>query len=128
VSGELPVAPYRIFATPGSAVGYQHAVEVRGRRVGHVDGEPLRAGPVEEEPVGELANPTLGAPHLLGRPHDRLAEPPAPVDGEVAGVGEGADLVGKDEDVVAEDDQEVADLLALPAGHLVPADAGVAPQ
>ena len=60
-----------------------------------------------------IEDPSLGAPHLLGRLHHGLPEPAAPVLLEIPGVREGAVLVREEQQVVAEDDEQVAHLVAF---------------
>src|SRR5205085_8638998 len=94
-------------------------------------GKGCSARPVEEQTVRVRKDPPFGTPYLCGRLLYSLAVPPTPVKVGIAGGGEVAILVGKYNDVVFEDDEEIANLFAmalLAFLPLVPVDSRITPE
>ena len=79
---------------------------------------------VEEDPVGMIANPALGAVDLSCGVPDRSLEPTSPVRDVVAGVRIGTGFVRENDHVPVEGDQDVAQLLSA---ALVAVEVGIAP-
>src|SRR5579863_6644002 len=90
----------------------------------------LRACTIEKETIRVSSNPSLRSPHLLCRSLHGAAEPSRPIEIEVAGVWKGAIFVGEENDIVPENDEQVADFLAMSTIDcaLVSVDTGIAPE
>jgi hypothetical protein len=127
---ETPAPTERGTTTRRRGPGNDDAVEPSRRRVREVEGEPLAASPVEEQLVRVGAYPPFRSPHLLRGLHDRLPEPPTPVQTRVSRVRVGTILVRKDDDVVPEHDEEVCHFLpvTIPDLTLVLVDTWISPE
>ena len=66
------------------------------------------------------SDPALGATNLIERLLHRSPEPPVPVDVKIARIGKITRFDRENDDVVLEDDEQVADLLAGPLLSLRP--------
>jgi len=93
----------------------------RVRNVWQPQREWLLALSVEKYLIWKLPNPSFRAPDLPSGFQDSWPEPSIPVALEVSGVRKLAVLVGKNDDIVSEHHEEVADLFAVtrPVGSLV---------
>ena len=78
-----------------------------------------------------MAEPTFGSPYLVCRFLDGVSEPSLPVKRDVSRVCKPAVFVGEDDNVLIKNDEEVANLFAVPSGlwfSLVSVNSGVTPQ
>ncbi len=98
----------------GDPVSDQDTVKCGACGIRKRDWEALRAGGVEKEPPWVGPDPALGTPDLLRRFLHGALEPASPVHLFVVSSWVSTVLVGKDENMILEDHQEVCDLLAFP--------------
>ena len=68
---------------------------------------------VQEQPIRIFPQPSFRSPYLMGRLEHSALEPSRPVCGKIAGIRERTVLIRKNEDVIAEHNKKVADLLAV---------------
>src|SRR5689334_3068832 len=110
---------------------HHNAVEERGIRRRKPDRKGLSAGSINEYSMWLTAKPALRPVDLVGRSLDRTPEPSFPIKSNVSSVRKGARLVGKDDDVFIEDDQNVAKLFAKTfptTSALIAVNVGIAPK
>jgi len=90
----------------------------------------LSTTPVQVKPIRIIAQPALGTPHLPCRTEYTFSEPSAPIPALNSGVRVRATLIGEDQDMILEHDEEIADFLSIPSFGipLITEDRGVTPQ
>jgi len=104
--------------------------EVKPRTRRQLKRKVLSALRVQKESIAEAANPSFRTPHLIGTGLHRSLEPARPTPLGVWRPRIETMLVGKNDDVVLENDEKIADFLSvrLRADALVSVDGRVASQ
>src|SRR4051812_20331985 len=88
-----------------------------------------RTGPVEVQAVRKLANPAFSSPRLVSRSLDGFSEPAPPSDLQITQLRKCAILIGKDDHVIPEYDEQICHFLPVPLPFLflVTVNPGIAP-
>ena len=99
---------------------HDNAVENSLLRIRQGEWERPRARTIEKEAFRVLSNPSFGSPHLFCGCKNCPTIPTSPILLDVAAVWKYARLVGKDDDVVLEDNEEITDFFPIAADTSFP--------